>query len=1054
MFILHSSNKTENLLAHLVAVLEAAPPASPLAPEVLIIQSLGMERWLSQQLAGHFRVWANFRFLFPQKFFNGLAQSLRSEPAHMAFERGPMLWHLESLLRTVQQNGSDDDACGELRHYLTGENSELKRYQLARQLTRLFDQYQIFRPDLLAAWRQDRRLYDDASERWQQALWRRIVDAAGPNHRGVLWQNAAARLRQLPAAPEWLPERISVFGLNTMPPLFLDILQGLSKHCQVHLFMLNPSQGYWTEPSVKRRPGDESPAGVHPLLAALGQQGREFYSLLLEQIQFDLEPASFEPNETPNNLQQLQNDLLTNGTDPLPLRPDGSLSFHACHSRRREIEVLKDLLLDALAADPELQLRDIAVMAPDIQVYEPFIGAVFYDIQHAVADRSLGLNNRLLDAFGLFLEISQSRFGWRSVLDLLESPDVYPVFGLADHDLALIRHWQQKTEVRWGKSKEHMRELDLPETGAHTWQNMIERLLMGYAAGHDSDFVSAVLPYKEVEGSAAVVQGGLWAFLRLLFEAGGVLCRPKPLGEWSLCLQQYAERLFGNPGTPDYHQLNELFAELAADGGGRPDPVDASVIGAWLRDRIGEQASAHGFLRGQLTFCSILPMRSLPFRIIALIGMNEGEFPKIDRSPSFDLIARHFRSGDRSRRTDDRYQFLEILLSARERLIITYLGQSSVDNAVIPPSIAVSELLQALADQYGLDHLVVRHPLQPFSRRYFEATGAVFSYSEDHYRIACALAGPKPAKISWWPLDHAEPDPNAPAGDRPLPVELDDLFAFFRHPQRFFLCRQMDLHLASLAADREEREYFKLSYLDHYRIDHEWLDALIAGRPFSLPRLQALGCWLPHAPGELLYERRLPPLREFANKILSKKLGAAVEPISVDLTVGGCRLIGRLHNCYQHGGFYFRYADLKGKDFVQALLHHLILQRLRAQPTHLLSKDADLVFRPDCCPSDNLAAWLDIYRQGRQSPHVFFVEAAFDYVRRLSARKAAASISPEACLKQALEKIQKTAAQSYEHEFRRLYAGMSDPLNNLPGEAFIACCETLMLPAWKNSNGG
>ena len=752
MFILHSSNKTENLVAHLTAVIENAPLSSPFAKEVFLIQSQGMERWLSQQLASQFKVWGNYEFLFPGRFFSSLAQNIDSRLNDAVFERNVMLWRIEALLR-----GIDGDEFLPLKQYLSGENIALKRYQLAQQLSQIFDQYQMMRPDMLAVWQKGQLLYQTTTERWQQALWLQIIAQTGSKHRGSLWLDVIAKLNgaEQGAFSQQLPERISVFGLNTMPPLFLSYLEGLSKHCQVHLYLLNPAQDFWADLETRRqRISNENFTG-HPLLSTLGQQGREFQEMLLEQAQFDVEPESFELSEAQNNLQQLQNDILNNRLDGAaetqnirPLQKDDSISIHACHSRMREVEVLRNQLLQALEADVTLELRDIVVMAPDIQEYEPFISAVFDDIQHAVADRSLRLSNSALDAFIRFLDLSQSRFGWQAVLDLLEQPVVYPGFGLSETDLELIKYWVQDTHVRWGKSAKHKQELGLPELNENTWQAALDRLLMGYAVGSDDEFIYApegsdgVLPYADIEGSSALALGGLCDFMQLSFKASAELKQAKTLKSWSAQLYYYADQLLAAADPVERQQLNELLAELSADlAAVHNDDVELQVIVTWLEGMVSERKSSNGFLRGQLTFCSMLPMRSIPFKVIALLGMNDGEFPKVERNPTFDLLAQNFRKGDRSRRADDRYQFLEILLSARQQLIMTYIGQSISHNDAIPPSVVISELLEVLQESYQLSGLITRQPLQPFSPRYFDGVSDLFSFSEADCETAKALSG-------------------------------------------------------------------------------------------------------------------------------------------------------------------------------------------------------------------------------------------------------------------------------------------------------------------------
>ncbi len=1048
MFILHSSNKTENLVAHLTAVIENAPLSSPFAKEVFLIQSQGMERWLSQQLATEFKVWGNYEFLFPNRFFSMLAQKINLSLSDAVFERNVMLWRFEALLRRL-----DDETYGHefkaLRQYLTGENIAVKRYQLAQQLAQIFDQYQMMRPDMLALWHQGQLLYQSETERWQRALWLLVTGQTGIKHRGSLWLDVIERLNNAEAGAfgDAVPERVSVFGVNTMPPLFLSYLQALARHCDVHFFLLNPAQVFWADIESRRQRVELETFTGHPLLSTLGQQGREFQEMILEQMQFDFEPESFELSEAHNNLQQLQNDILNNALEKrATLQKDDSISIHACHSRMREVEVLKNELLQALEQDPELELRDIVVMAPDIQAYEPFIAAVFDDIQHAIADRSLRVSNNALEAFIRFLSLSQSRFGWQSVLDLLEQPVVYPGFGLSETDLELIKHWVRATEVRWGKSAKHRQELGLPELGGNTWQAALDRLLMGYAVGSDDDFIDDVLPYCDIEGSSAQALGGLCEFMQLAFQACTELKQAKTLKAWSAQLYYYADQLLEGADPVERQQLNELLVELSADVTAvHNDDVELQVIISWLEGTISERKSSHGFLRGQLTFCSMLPMRSIPFKVIALLGMNDGEFPKVDRAPTFDLLSQpqHFRKGDRSRRADDRYQFLEILLSARQRLIMTYIGQSISQNDAIPPSVIISELLDVLEDSYGLSGLVTRHPLQPFSPRYFDGASNLFSFSAADCATAKALSAARQEPQLWWQGTITDETGEV--------IDLSELFSFFQHPQRYFLRRQLDLRFGGIEAKAEEREPFEIDKLDGYAIHHDWIQQQLSGASVSLKRLQAQGRWLAGSPGELEFERQQKVIREFVERIEQKKLGPALDDLPVDIKVGHYRLIGKLGNRYQNGSLFYRYADLKGKDFINAWLHHLIINRLEPQATCLLSTDEDLLFLPEHCQSDYLPELIEIYRLGQQQPDAFFVEPALAYVRQVH-KLNTSSRATKSALDTAMEQLARAVEQPYEPELRRLYHN-ADDMARVLGESFERQCQALLQDIWAATHG-
>ncbi len=1032
MFILHSSNKTENLVEHLAIVLKSANLSSPLAEELFLIQSQGMERWLSQQLAEHFKVWGNFNYQTPGKFFSKLTSVLHPQGAGADFDRHLLFWRIEAQLRAIDKADMQP-----LQNYLSGENIELKRYQLAQQIARIFDQYQILRPELLDAWRQGKTLYQTAAERWQSSLWRCLAEEIGPLHRGKLWRQTMQCLEQ--AAPgelaAYLPERLSVFGINSMPPLLLSYLEALSRHCDIHLYLLNPVQGYWADLPGKRLLAQLTEFDGHPLLVGLGQQGREFQQLLLEQVEFAFEPSSFEAQAANTVLQHLQNDILANQVPQTSLVADDSISIHACHTRLREVQVLKNQLLATLEKHPQLELRDIVVMAPDIQLYAPFISAIFADVQHAIADRSLRISNTPLKILVQFLQLSQGRLGWQSVLDLLEQPLVYSNFGLNSTDMELIRYWISDTQVRWGRSAAHKQALDLPPLNQNTWQAALDRLFIGYAVGCDIEFVADVLPYIEIEGSVTQALGGFNDFLQLLFKAGAELQSAKTLADWQALLRRYADELLSAASAMEQQAIYTLLKEMNDVVVIHNQPLTLAVMLAWLDERMEESLSSNGFLRGQLTFCSMLPMRSIPFQLIALLGMNDGEFPKIDRSLSFDLLSQQPRLGDRSRRADDRYQFLEILLSARLQLIMTYIGQSQRDNSEIPPSVAVSELLEVMSKCYGLSDLVIRHPLHPFSSRYFNGgQPQLFSYQAGDFATAGRLMQDKTPARPWWQGNIV-----VETGE---PIAIADLFKFYNHPQRYFLKQQLGVQLPQLSLAAEEREPFMVDALSLYGIQQNWLAEALRAKELPLSKLQAQGCWPAGALGDILWRRQLPELERFAESIRSKALGESLPAMAVDLTVGAFRVVGKLDHLYTEGSLLYRYGNLKGKDFLAAWLQHLLLNCITPQATYLLSKDQELLFPAKCADTGILAALLEIFQQGKQRPDAFFTEAAFGFLQQKKPETALIVV-----IKQFLDSIEK----GYEPEIGQLFANCD--INMLINADFAQQCHTLLLPGWRAAHG-
>nr|WP_305910290.1 exodeoxyribonuclease V subunit gamma [Methylomarinum sp. Ch1-1]MDP4522498.1 exodeoxyribonuclease V subunit gamma [Methylomarinum sp. Ch1-1] len=515
----------------------------------------------------------------------------------------------------------------------------------------------------------------------------------------------------------------------------------------------------------------------------------------------------------------------------------------------------------------------------------------------------------------------------------------------------------------------------------------------------------------------------------------------KNLRQWGEVLYRYADQLLAEAEPVERQQLNELLLELAEHYASVHDEALAlEVIISWLEGMVSERKSSTGFLRGQLTFCSMLPMRSIPFKVIVLLGMNDGEFPKIDRHPTFDLLGQNFRPGDRSRRADDRYQFLEILLSARQQLMISYIGQSMQHNKEIPPSVIVSELLDVLAEHYQLSDLTVRHPLQSFSMGYFDGRSEqLFSYVHSDCETARRLHDEKAPEQPWW-QDSIE-------AENDEMVEIADLFAFYRHPQRYFMQRQLGLRYYGLSVEAEEREAFALDALESYAVQQDWIHAALHDDTLSLPKLQAEGRWLLGAPGELAFAQQQPAIEQFVERIKSKGLGEERPELAIDIAFERYRLVGKLANLYQKGSLLYRFSSLKGKDFIQAWLHHLLINRLESQDTVLLSKDKDLLFPAALARSEDLQVLIDIFQQGQRRPDVFFTEAVFDYLQQ--GQKVKASTRPiTEPLAHTIAKMQERIARPYEPELRQLFSH-DGALTQAFGEDFAAQCEALLQPIWE-----
>ncbi|MBW2121580.1 MAG: exodeoxyribonuclease V subunit gamma [Deltaproteobacteria bacterium] len=1009
---LYTGNRLEILVEALADVLRK-PLSSPLAKEIIVVQSKGMERWVSMELARRHGVCANCSFPFPNRFVYDISRRVvPSLPERSPFDPRVMRWKIMKLLPScITRDGFES-----LRSYLEGGREDLKRFQLSVQIADMFDQYLLFRPEMILGWEKGRE------DHWQAVLWRELAKGEEDRHRAAIGEALFSALERPSLEIEGLPERVSVFGISALPRFHMQVFAAISRFSEVNLFLMNPCGEYWgdilSDREMRKTTGRQAGRGLsrddlhlergNGLLASMGRQGRDFFDLVTG---FDCDEirAFVDPGEG-DLLSCIQSDILNlrdrNGAREGKKRiaeSDRSIQIHSCHSPMREIEVLHDSLLDLFEKDPTLMPRDILVMTPDIESYAPYIQAVFDRrrddprwIPFSIADRSIRKESGIVETFLAILELWGGRFGVSQVLALLETQAVQRRFGLSERDLDLILRWVDETRIRWGIDGKSRSELGLPEFQENTWRAGLDRLLLGYAMpGGEEKMFRGVLPYDHVEGSETSVLGAFVHFAEELFSHTRSLGRPQTLDEWAVTLREVLDAFFqpDDEAEREVQAIRAALAELSAMGGVFDQEIGINVIKWHLETQLQGEGFGFGFITGRTTFCAMLPMRSIPFRVICLVGMNGDAYPRQSRPLGFDLMAKDPRPGDRSLRDEDRYLFLEAILSARERLYISYVGQSIQDNSLRPPSVLVSELVDYVEQGFEIpgktmvDHLVTKHRLQAFSPEYFKKDGRLFSYSKESLQAARALqeAGEAVPFIS---KGLAEPE------EEWKTLEVGDLCGFLANPARFLLNRRLGVYLEQEAQVLAERESFELKGLERYLLEQDLVERGFAGRDLGdfLQPVKASGR-LPHGTaGECLYERLSQGVQAFVEKTRDCLRDRTPEPVEVDLRVSGFRLTGRIDNIYGGRLVEYRYARVRPKDRLKIWVYHLVLNSAGAagcpRTSILVGLDRQRGKDPvwaawEYSPVENsreiLGKLLGRYWEGLTRPLCFFPESSWLY---------------------------------------------------------------------------
>ena len=1002
---IHTSNRMENLVEALSGVVKE-PLASPFTPEVIVVQSKGMQRWLAMELSRRFGVWANGDFPFPNSMVWRLFQSVLPEvPDSSPFSPEIMTWRITGILPRFLERGE----FSHLKHYLAGDSDGLKLFQLSEKIADTFDQYTLFRPGMLLQWE------DGSAGDWQEMLWRELAGSGGGKHRGRIKEEFDRKIRDMAMPVDGIPERVSLFGISSLPAYHIEVFAAVSRVTEVNLFLLSPTSEYWADIVSAREKAYHKPeertllTEGNPLLASLGKLGRDFSDMIVECG--DLAAGSrdlYADTDGSSLLKAIQSDILNlRGAEDARGRReiaenDISVQVHSCHSPMREMEVLHDNILSLLAEVPGLAPRDIVVMTPDIEAYAPYISAVFegcrdpvHKIPHSIADRSLAKEGRIAPVLLKLLKIPGSRVTVVQVLDILGSPVVCKRFDLDTDELETIRGWLEETRVRWGLDAQDRACLGLPPYQENSWKAGIDRLLLGYAMPEECGSIfNGILPYDEMEGNCSTTLGNFLEFVCRIRDLAGRLGSPRSLSGW----RDEIRKLLGDFIAADDDSAHELASVVSIvetmgeieEGSGYSGDVGIPVVRNWLSERLSGEQKGLGFMTGGVTFCEMLPMRSIPFRVVALVGMNDGAFPRQGRPPGFDLVASNPRRGDRSLRDEDRYLFLESLLSARDRFYISYVGQSIRDNSEIPPSVLVSELLDYISKGFSagegdpVKNIVTNHRLQAFNREYFEEGSRLFSYSgENCEALLERRVNP------WYPCEFmSTPIPAPPEEWKEVPLQR--LLRFFDNPSRFLLENRLGIRLEDVAAPLDEREPFAVDWLENYQLKQELVECVLQGRDVYdlLPVARCRGILPPARHGEAAFENVAAGVKEFAGVVEEQVAGLSpLKPLDFQIPIGDFMLTGRLDRIWQNRMVRYRCARMKAKDVVRTWLEHLVLNHLKEDgypmESMLVMEGGSRTFGEVEDAYSVLLNILNLYWEGLTTPLRFFPESSMAYAYKM-----------------------------------------------------------------------
>jgi exodeoxyribonuclease V gamma subunit len=935
-------------------------------------------------------------------------------PWWLAREADP--WRPESLAWAVTQLIDEhlgDPFLEPLRAHLLAASPEReglppRRFAVARHIADLLDSYAVHRPEMLVSWQgatatsatspspsagpASQVAGSDARITWQAELYSllcRRLSVPGPAER---LEMAIGRIESSPDLLAPLPARLSCFGLTRLPTSQLKVLRAIATHRDVHLFLLHPSGALWDKvhahspkppEGLERATDTTSGLAANPLLRSWGRDAREMQLVLAAQ---GIGGSDYRPvGEAPLTLlSRIQADIRADRPPPGPpgegeedQRPvlsesDHSLQVHSCHGRARQVEVVREAVLHLLARHVALEPRDVIVMCPDIEEFAPLIKATFAaasfaggpEVRAKLADRSIRQTNPVLAVTAQLLDLASSRVTATQVMDLISAEPVRRRFGFDEDALASIERWVAGTGVCWGLDAGHRAAWKLGYLAPGTWRAGLDRLLLGVAMDSDGGVFEGTLPYDDIGSDEIELAGRFAELLERLRSSVEPMRQPQALPSWADILAKGTGRLVSVAPGQEW-QLDELAhvledtvssARLALTSGDAP-LLDAAEVREILADRLRGRPTRANFRTGEVTICTLVPMRSVPHRVVCLLGLDDGAFPRSRAEDGDNLLLSAPRVGDRDASSEDRQLILDALLAATEHLVITYEGHDQHLNRGRPPSVPVAELLDVIDQTVRLEDpgqparaaVTFEHPLQAFDQRNYtpgailpptvgrnggrgaEQPGEPWRFDPLYLKGAEALGAPKA--------------PTTPFLERPLApldggvVQLASLIRWLEHPTKAFLRERLGYYVEALPEPLSGSLPLELGPLQRWALGDRLLSARLSGKNIdeACAIERATGLLPPGAAGEEALRNALVAVEAIVAALSRLECSSLRgEQVEVRLSLpDGRTLIGSIPDV--HGATVLRcvYSKLGAKHRLRAWAQFLALSAYRPdlQPT-------------------------------------------------------------------------------------------------------------------------
>jgi exodeoxyribonuclease V gamma subunit len=981
MLTLYQSNRLSVLKSLLFEILQLHKSTNPLDSETILVGNAAIENWLTIALASEFKIMAGINFKSPSNFLWQLQQQqLGSFAKDNLLDKSSLTWKIISII----DDYIDDDNFIALKQYINyGNHTELRKYQLAQSIAKLFVDYINYRPDLLISWQNyGSKAIDSQENMWQPILWRSLKEKIDANNSDLIFN--ILQPERLSTTEK--PKNIFLFGINSLPKPILQAFYVLSETVNIHLFSYNPCSYYWGDNLINRKKTKNiapiNDTSSHVILDTMGKLGRDYFNNLHElEVNIIDAFADDYQNTILSNIQRdiykLQDSRKTTEKYKFSATDD-SLLFHSCHSQLRELQVLHDRLLNWFSKDANLTPKDILIVAPDINLYTPWIKAVFAKDKHTdityIPYSVCGAATKHLNDYASILlkllMLNTARCTGEELLEILAVTAVRQKFAISYEDLTIIRYWINKLNICWGLDKNHRHNFLDIANDFNTWEFGIQRLLLGYAIPEVDGIYQQILPSELANGRTADLVGKLADFIATLKNIATSCPQQASISTWTNWLNNAIENIYLiNDDAIEFNvEVATILAKLAHNisSSNYTQAIDKDVLNSYLTAELYNDTKKSYIPNGKLTFTNINHVSSgIPFKIVCFLGMNSADFPSYDTPVDFDLKAKNLRAGDELKKDQDKYNFMQLFVSAEQKVHISFIGQSINDNSIKMPSIAIEEIIDYFKLSFDVDKnkiskqnpLMFKHALQPFSSKNFQNIASnYFSYA-----------------TNWQATNNQQQTDNTNIinlEQAPDSLTLKALISCFKNPVKYFYNRCLGIYFEDPEALLANSEPFNIDGLASYKLKQQIIEVLYNNQQISesnnlykaagmLPHYVFADCVIDNIITKL--DKILPWMHELNVKLNNN--------ISIDINFAeksNLNITAEVTN-FANGNLVFIHPvdKIKGKHIIEAWLAHLCCCTQQPTTTHILCLEKRLLLKPVDAPQaiDYLLQLTAIYQQ-------------------------------------------------------------------------------------------